>query len=288
MAEQDTMPATPAAAPRADADPAPALGDGLVYALGQIGYDYPSRSRRASLQQRMEDGDPDDPASLLAHLDANPYDASAVHWVLNLDGAPLYFLEPTGPFASETYELLRGFLREHIQEGVERVSVPGIVAGTAPHRSGVELPVVVPFLSGMYSWTTKALVASVADAAGKSSGKAKANLAESVSGFLDRVYFELRNLGREPHERALNFAATNAFEVARVYEQAIADAAELDTIEVEPSTVAPPGGNCWDVKLVFFYPEREPQAVRRVYRFTVDVADVVPATVGPMRSWSIR
>jgi hypothetical protein len=48
------------------------------------------------------------------------------------------------------------------------------------------------------------------------------------------------------------------------------------------------GSDCWDVKLVFFFPDRPAQTVRRLYRFTVDVADVVPATVGPMRSWSIR
>lgn len=283
------MQATEARAPRAQAEPGPTLADGLVYALGQIGYDYPSRSRRAALQQRMdESANPDDAASLLAHLEANPYDASAVHWTLNLDGAPLYFLEPTGPFASETYELLRSFLREQLEEGVERVSVPGVIAGSARHRSGIDLPVVVPFMSGMYSWTTKALVASVTEGARKSRDKGTGDLGEAVSGFLERVYFELRNLGREPHERALNFAATNAFEVARVYERAIVERAELDSIDVEPSTVGPPGGNCWDVKLVFFYPEREAHAVRRVFRFTVDVADVVPATVGPMRTWSIR
>jgi hypothetical protein len=42
------------------------------------------------------------------------------------------------------------------------------------------------------------------------------------------------------------------------------------------------------VLLVFFFPERQIQTVRKVYRFTVDVADVVPVTVGPMRSWFIR
>jgi hypothetical protein len=30
------------------------------------------------------------------------------------------------------------------------------------------------------------------------------------------------------------------------------------------------------------------QTVRKVYRFTVDVSDVVPVTVGPMRSWFVR
>jgi hypothetical protein len=38
----------------------------------------------------------------------------------------------------------------------------------------------------------------------------------------------------------------------------------------------------------FFYPERQVQTVRKVYRFTVDVNDVVPVTIGPVRSWYTR
>jgi hypothetical protein len=271
------------------------VGDGLVYALGEIGYDYPSRSRRAALKQRMEtSADPDDPASLLAHLDAHPHEAAGLHWTLNIQGTPIYFLDPIGPFASDTYAALRGFLREQVEEGVERVSIAGIVHGFARHRSGAELPVVVPALPGMYSWTTAALVSSVIEATAGGGGRRKAASAgkeevqEAVTNFLERVYYELRNLGREPHERALNYAATNAFEPEQVYERALSEQAELDTIEVEPSTVCPPGANCWDVKLIFFYPQQPPSTLRKVYRFTVDVADVVPATVGPMRSWSIR
>jgi hypothetical protein len=30
------------------------------------------------------------------------------------------------------------------------------------------------------------------------------------------------------------------------------------------------------------------QTVRKVYRFTVDVSDTVPVTVGPLRSWFTR
>src|SRR5690348_13633447 len=42
------------------------------------------------------------------------------------------------------------------------------------------------------------------------------------------------------------------------------------------------------VREPFFYPERQVQTVRQVYRLTVDVSDVVPVTVGPMRSWFVR
>ncbi|WP_298798322.1 hypothetical protein [uncultured Pseudonocardia sp.] len=277
---------TSGAAPATAAD----WGDNLVYALGQLVYDVPTRSRRASLQQRMSTPDPDDATSLLAHLDENPHESTSVHWILALDGTPLYYIEPTGAYAREAYEQLRGFLREQVEEGVERISLAGVIAGTAPHRSGIELPVVSPALSGMYSWTTDALVRSLTEATGDGSGKRDRGdeIQGAVGNFLERVYFELRNLGRAPQERAINFAATNALQAQQIFERTVLDGAELDAIEVEPSTIAPPGSNCWDVKLVFFYPDRVQQAARRAYRFTVDVADVVPATVGPMRSWSVR
>jgi cyanobactin maturation PatA/PatG family protease len=284
----------PAVAASPEVTAGPALAGSLVYALGTVGYDLPSRSRHASLQQQMGEAGPDDPVALLAHLEANPYDATAVQWTLNLQATPIYVIEPTGPFAHSAYELLRRFLREQVDEGVERISLAGHVIGASRHRSGLELPVVEPEIRGMYSWTTEALVANVIEAAGAQDAPGEAGGARDeqvkagVQNFLERVYYELRNLGREPHERALNFAATNAFEVERVYEQAIGEEMELDTIGVEPSSVCPPGSDCWDVQLVFFFPKQPVQTVRRLYRFTIDVADVVPATVGPMRSWSIR
>lgn len=270
--------------------PTPPDPDQLVYALGQIGYDFPSGSRRASFQQRIDaEQDPEQAAVFLKHLDEHPQDATAAHWLLMLEGVPIYLLHPTGPFASDAYELLRRFLREQIEDGVERVSVPGVITDTARHRSGVELPVVAPVLRGMYSWTTEALVDAVVQAAPGDTGDiSREDVRAGVTNFLERVYYELRNVGRTPHERAINFAATNAFEVERVYARAMGDEMELDTIDVEPSTICPPGANCWDVKLVFFFPNQPQTAIRRLHRFTVDVADVVPATIGPMRSWSIR
>src|SRR5262249_34110908 len=109
-----------------------------------------------------------------------------------------------------------------------------------------------------------------------------------VHNFLDRVYFELRNLGQTPQERAINFAATDAFNIEKVYERAVKEDMDLDTIEVERSPVCRPESDCWGVKLMFFFPGRRVQTVRRAYRFTVDVSDVVPVTVGPVRSWFVR
>ncbi len=263
----------------------------LVYALGKIGYDFVTQSRRDSIKQKMlESAHPEEPKDILRYLDANPYDASAIQWTLNLEGTPIYVIEPGGPFASDAYKLLRQFLHEQTGEGVERFSIPGIISGMARLRSGQVVPVVAPEIRGMYSWTTEALVTAVCGPLPREKEKKNEYDAKrkGVTNFLERVYYEIRNLGQEPQDRAINFAATNAFEIEKVYEKAIKEEMELDTIEVERSPVYPAGADCWDIKLLFFFPLRQVQTVRRVYRFTVDVADVVPAIIGPVRSWSIR
>src|SRR5439155_1670789 len=109
-----------------------------------------------------------------------------------------------------------------------------------------------------------------------------------VRDFLDRVYHEHRNLGMMPQERALNFAATNAYQLEKVYESAMREDMDLESINVARSPICRPGSDCWDVEMYFFYPERQVQTVRKVYRFTVDVSDIVPVTVGPTRSWFAR
>jgi hypothetical protein len=75
-----------------------------------------------------------------------------------------------------------------------------------------------------------------------------------------------------------------------VYEAAMMEKedTDLESIEVERSPVCRPESDCWDVKLHFFYPDRQVQTVRKVYRFCVDVSDVIPVTVGRVRSWYVR
>ncbi len=96
----------------------------------------------------------------------------------------------------------------------------------------------------------------------------------------------MRNLGQTSRDRALNFAATNAFQAVSVFSSAIADGRELDTIQVEKSPYCRLNSDCWDVKLKFFDPENSRRA-RKVFRFTVDVADWIPVTLGKVKSWSV-
>ena len=264
----------------------------LVYALGQLGFDFGSEARRDSIMQHMGSGmNPHDPQQLLAYLKENPWDAAAIIWTLNVEATPIYAVQPTGPFAREICERLCSFLGQQIHEGVERVSVPGRIAGKARLLNGQVVPTITPELRGMYSWTTGALVEAVCGSPPKSSRnghRAHAEKTQSVTNFLERLYHESCNLGLTAQDRAINYAATNALNIERVYESAMKDEMDLETIDVERSPVCRPDSDCWDVKLLFFYPQRQVQTVRKAYRFTVDVSDVVPVMVGKMRSWFVR
>jgi cyanobactin maturation PatA/PatG family protease len=268
---------------------------GLVFALGQIGYDLISEARRDSIQQHMgqEKSNPLDPAEMLEYLRQNPWEAASITWTLSVDQMVIYALNPIGPFAGETFQRLREFLSEQVAGAVDRVSIPGRLTGSVRLFSGQVVPAVIPELRGMYSWTTDALVrAAVGEPLPATVPAAEqteyTQKLQAVRGFLDRVYYELRTLGLTAEDRALNFAGTNAFQIQSIFASAIQDAMELDSIGIERSQICRLDSDCWDVKVFFFYPKREAQSVRKVYRFTVDVSDVVPVMVGPVRSWFTR
>jgi cyanobactin maturation PatA/PatG family protease len=265
-----------------------------VFALGQLGFDYGTEARRDSIRQHMSGtADPHDANQLLAYLERNPSDAASIIWTLSLDATPIYAIEPHGAFASDTYKLLRQFLREQLGEAVERVSIPGHVSGSARLFNGQVVPVIHPEPRGLFNWTTAALVEAVAGKPLPADAKQTAKEAynknrQSVENFLRRIYDELRNLGATPQERALNYSATNALLVENVFRDAIKEQMDLDTIAVERSPICRPESDCWDVKLTFFDPEKIFQRGRKMYRFAVDVSDVVPVMVGPVRSWFVR
>ena len=114
----------------------------------------------------------------------------------------------------------------------------------------------------------------------------KEGMRRFLASFLHRIYFDLRNLGKTARDRALNFAATNAFQAASTLAEAVARGMELDSIEVEKSPFCRLNSDCWDVKLKFFDSENSSRA-KKVYRYTIDVADVMPVTLGQVRSWSV-
>ena len=290
-------PATTTTTPRPIADVLPSQIEAaqpssspqLVFALGTLGVDFGREARRDSIMQH--NGNPNDPAKLLAYFEENPDQAAAVIWTLNLDATTIYAVMPHGPYASTVYERLRQFLGEQLNEGVERVSIPGIIAGQVRLISGQTVPVIVPEPRCMYSWTTAALLEAVTGKPPSKPAKADEHEAyarntEGVANFLRRVYDELRNLGITSQERALNYAGANVANANNIFASALERNLELHSIDVVSSPICRPDSDCWDVKLLFFDPENILRA-KTVYRFTVDVSDVCPVMVGEVRSWSI-
>lgn len=263
------------------------VGPQLVFALGKLGYDFGTESRRDSIGQHM-DGSVNNPSDLLAFLDDHPDQATSVIWTLNLDATPIYAILPHGPFAIKGYERLRQFLSEQLTEGVERVSIPGRIIGQTTLLSGQSIPVIVPELRCMYSWSTAALIKAVC-------GEPPAEPADNddysrqtgaVTNFLQRIYDEMRNLGISSQDRALNYAGSNVASANSIFTAALNKKLELHSIVVKPSPICRAGSDCWDVQLIFFDPENVLRA-KSVHQFTVDVSDVCPHMVGRIRFWSM-
>jgi len=59
---------------------------------------------------------------------------------------------------------------------------------------------------------------------------------------------------------------------------------QLDSIDVVRSPFCRKDSDCWDVKLKFFDPENDRRA-NRVLRYTIDVSDIMPVTLGTPRLW---
>ena len=106
-----------------------------------------------------------------------------------------------------------------------------------------------------------------------------------LGSFLDRVYYELRNAGKTSRERAINHAATNAFQVRDILSATHASGLQLASIDAEPNPLGRPGAECWDVTLKFFNPKDRLGQATLVHRFTVDVSGVLPVTIGEPRHW---
>ena len=258
----------------------------LVFALGALWFDFGTEARYDALVQQL--GDPvraNNPAELFAFLRQNLHFASGLTFILMQEQIPLYAIQPAGPFALQIYGAMLDALESSLdatRNKEQRVSIPGLISGSTRLLNGMTVPVVFPDLRGMYKWQSHELIAAAKAAVGKDVATD-----DAIFNFLNRVYYELRNLGVAPQERALNFAATNAYQTNVAFADSAGRNLALDSITVAKSPICRPDSDCWDVQLLMFDPENERRA-SRVYRYTVDVSDVLPVTVGTVRSWSVR
>ncbi|MBD2504677.1 PatA/PatG family cyanobactin maturation protease [Anabaena azotica] len=274
-----------------------------VYALGSLGYDFGSEARRDSFKQLMppvDDGrgilvpaNPYDIRQIVNYLDRNPNEGRSLIWTLNMEQRPIYALEPKEPFAAEIYEMLLLMLNGQIEpldsdEFVERVSIPAQRTNrTVELFSGQVVPIItITNVRGMYGWKVNSLVNAALAIVTELTGEIEENMRRSLTNFLNRVYYDLHNLGQTSRDRALNFAATNIFQAVSSFAKAISSGRQLDSLKVEKSVFCRLNSDCWDVKLKFFDPENSHRAYK-VFLFTIDVSDRIPVTLGSVKSWSV-
>ncbi|GAX34659.1 peptidase S8/S53 [Nodularia sp. NIES-3585] len=253
-------------------------GSQLVYALGELGYDFGTEARRDLFTQTI----PSD-TSLLDYLNNHPWEAKSLIWTLNLDAKPIYAIVPSGPYASVVYDRIRSYIPD---TNVARVSVPGYLAGSIKLMSGQTVPVIIPAVRGMYSCSVSALVRTVMKITTLAAGVTAEVLSNRIKEYLSRIYYDYHNLGITPQERALNFCAINAFQTSAEITGATGERRVLQDISVEKSPISSPDSDSYDVKLSFCDPENH-QRSQKIYLFTIDVSDVIPVTIGQVRSWTV-
>ncbi|MFE3763605.1 hypothetical protein ACFXPI_17785, partial [Streptomyces sp. NPDC059104] len=184
---------------------------------------------------------------------------------------------------------------------VSRVSVPGILT----HRTkrlfnGQLVPVVEVKSRGLYTWNESALVDSVFDSVMRDakikhvSATHENEIRLTIRSFLDKIYYQFRNLGQTSADRALNYAGTNAFLIGGQIVQGILSAGQipgskgglysLDTITVTKSPYCRVGSDCQDVVVTLFDPEDDRRA-RLSYLFTIDVSDELPVSLAPVHTF---
>jgi cyanobactin maturation PatA/PatG family protease len=279
-----------------------------VFALGLVSFDFGTEARRDSFRQLMPavagvPANPYDPTQLCDYLDKNPWESTKVTWTLNLDATPLYAIEPETAYAEDYYKQLRKALRGESRpqadpEYVGRVSLTGVLTSrTVQLFSGQTVPVVVAQLRGFYMWNESALFAAVKKSLGPlPAGVNPATVDVYLRSFLSKVYYEFRNLGQNPSDRALNYSATNLFQLGSALPGIINPQAFIpniaagtlyafDSISVSKSPYCRVDSDCWDVQLTFFNPDNANSA-NLIVQWTVDVSDTMPVTVGPLRSWT--
>ena len=260
----------------------------LVYAIGRLGISFVSQARRDSMW-RIVNGKtsgelkPITDASLQDLFKKQPFQAQSVVWTLSRTEVPMYVIVPAGPFAAETYKWL---VEEWTDATVEFVSIPGVLAGQVALYDGQIVDAVIPDLRGMYSWETKKYVKALKDASKKAdAGASEAKIEREINRFLGKIYFSIRNRGLAPQERALNSAATNAFNVSPVIVEAGEDGMTLRDVAVERSPLNRPGSEYFDVLLTFFDPQHRQERAPLRARFTIDVSDTVPVMIGDAVTW---
>jgi hypothetical protein len=250
-------------------------------------------------------------ASTPAGLGSNFPDADAITWTLTIDSIPIYVIKPLDVFGLGFYAaLILALWHQEVSHddparttstmnaarragsaqpqstpdafpgrgGVARVSLAGWVDSTNTTKllNGTIVPTLITDWRGFYQWDLYTLF-----------GSDPSKWPKGAEGFLERIYNEFRNVGLSPQDRALNYSAMNAYNTKKIFADAAEKEMRLDTVEVDQSVICRPESVCLDVTYRFFNPLQVLTQAREVYQYTIDVSDVVPVAVGPLRQWQV-
>src|SRR5262249_2985029 len=189
----------------------------------------------------------------------NQHLSEKIIWTLNHDATPIYAIQPKTSFAHVSYDLLLGLLGDQLKapaDRPERASIAGTLGGSVTLLTGQVIPVIHPDIRGMFNWRIEDLIKQLTDGLSEEESN---YIGERIQCVFTRIYYEFRNLGLTPQDRALNFAVTIGTNMVRALSRVRAEETkgaakrfELDDIQVVRSPVCRPDSDCWDVKLSFF------------------------------------
>lgn len=250
---------------------------------------------------------PEGETSAPAGQGSNFPDADAIYWTLTIDSIPIYVIKPLDVFGLGFFaSLILALWHQEVSHedpthyrsnsadtpdalpaprdafpppgGVARVSMAGWVdsSNTTKLLNGTVVPTLVTDWRGFYQWDLYSLFGPDPD-----------QWPAGAEGFLERIYNEFRNVGISAQDRALNYSAMNAYNTKKIFSDVASKEMRLDTVEVDRSVICRPDSDCWDVTYRFFNPTQVLTQAREVYQYTIDVSDVVPVAVGPLRQWQI-
>lgn len=231
-------------------------------------------------------------------------DVGSLVWVLFQENQPLYALRPLQTFANIVLQHFANFLfnqsrhewllgpdgeplvpKKANPNKADRVSIAGRIIGDITLYNGQRVPVLDVSTRALFQWTVDLLIKDVAEAHPEVLD-AESDLYKALKNLLDRIYYEVRNLGQAPSDRAINFMATNIFEAADVIVDAIKNGKALDSIYAEKSPLCRPKSLCFDVVMRFFDPKNRLEKALDEYRMTMDLCDLAPIQIGTTRKWA--
>ena len=298
-----------------------ALGEIAYDFLTEANFDYFQQVMQSAPEQAKGTGILSDEISMAKFLNysvnnTQPYmeNCAALMWTLKVDGIPIYAIRPKNQFSDIVYGKLINFLigkhslnlkelnnasseqllqlksrREKNNNKIspnkiDLVSISGSIVDEVRLYNGHVVPVISPIPKSMFAWSP----AHIANALYHHINEHKnAEKREMLMDFLHRIYYELRNRGASSVERAMNYAATNAYQAGEIFKDVLNEDSNyvLNKIYAEKSPNCRTEADCWDVMFEFFNPQDSKRQARKIYRYTIDVSGLMPVTFGKLRHW---